>query len=104
MTQFVSFLRLRALPLCVVFVLSSCGPAAEPVYDDELGLQAVPIAEGSLSGTFALKVVAASLVRIPIPGIDDQLGGGVNYRLVQRQWDAEQGLSLIHISEPTRPY
>lgn len=91
MTQFVSFLRLRALPLCVVVVLSSCGPAAEPVYDDELGLQAVPIAEGSLSGTFALKVVAASLVRIPIPGIDDQLGGGVNYRLVQRQWDAEQG-------------
>lgn len=91
MTKFSNFLRQCILPTSLVGALVSCAPPAEPVYDDELGLQAVPVAEGDLAGTFALKVVAASLVRIPIPGIDDQLGGGVNYRLVQRQWDEEQG-------------
>lgn len=88
-----SYLSLRpCLLACSVAVgILSCGPSAAPVYDDELGLQAVPVEVGSLAGTFAVKVVAASLVRIPIPGIDDQLGGGVNYRLVQREWDEAQG-------------
>lgn len=77
---------------CLPLLLAACAPAPAPVYDDELGLQAVPVAEGALAGTFALKVVAASLVRIPVPGIEDQLGGGVNYRLVRRQWDPERSV------------
>lgn len=69
----------------------ACAPPARPVYDDTIDVQAVSAEPGSLSGTFAVKSTSATLVRIPVPGIEDQMGGGVNYRWVNRVWDeAEQ--------------
>jgi hypothetical protein len=80
----------RALALGVVALALACAP--EPVYDDDIGVQAEPAAPGSLAGTFALKTINATLVDVPIDGLsEDPLGGGVNFRLVTREWDeAEQ--------------
>jgi len=67
----------------------ACAPdPVEPHFDEEIGVEAEPVEEGALSGTFALKTINATLVHIPV--LDDQLGGGVNYRLVTRTWDEEQ--------------
>ena len=63
------------------------GCAPEPVYDDELGVTAVPADEGSLAGTFALKTRSLTLEEAPVIG--EQEGGGTNLRLVVRTWDAE---------------
>ncbi|MFZ9888160.1 MAG: hypothetical protein ACO3JL_11715 [Myxococcota bacterium] len=60
-----------------------------PVYDDELGVQAIPAAEGSLAGTFALKTINATQVNVPLALDEEPLGGGVNFRLVTRAWDVE---------------
>lgn len=67
-------------------------PAPEPVFDEDLGLEAIPAEVGSLAGTFAIKALSATIVRIPVPGIDDALGGGVNYRINRRTWDADAGV------------
>jgi hypothetical protein len=67
--------------------LAACAP--EPRYDDDLGIVAVPIDDGAASGTFALKVVNTTLVHIPVLG--DAAGGGTNYRLVRRTWNADVG-------------
>ncbi len=69
--------------------VSGCAPVA-PRYDDDIGIEAIPIAPGEAAGTFALKVVNTTLVRIPVLG--DAAGGGTNYRLVRRTWDADAGL------------
>ena len=44
------------------------------------------VEEGSLAGTFALQLVTAERVDLPLFGERD--AGGVNYSLVQRSWDA----------------
>jgi hypothetical protein len=75
----------RALAL-----LACVGCAPPPAYDDDIGVAAEPIGPGEAAGTFALKVVNTTLVRIPILG--DQAGGGTNYRLVRRTWDADAGV------------
>jgi hypothetical protein len=68
-----------------------CGPA-EPVYDDELGVQAVKVEEGALEGTFAVRSVSALLIDIPVPGFENTIGGRVTYRRVERTWEEEAGL------------
>lgn len=73
-----------------LLLVAACAEPPEPVYDDDLGIQAIPADEGSLEGTFALKTVSATLVHIPVLG--DQLGGGVNYRLVRRTWNPDEGV------------
>lgn len=75
-------------------LLCACAPPPAPVYDATLNLQALPIEPGAFAGTFALKVVAANLIRVPVPGIGDQLGGGINTRLVTRTWHPESGTYL----------
>ncbi|MEE2751892.1 MAG: phytanoyl-CoA dioxygenase family protein [Myxococcota bacterium] len=47
------------------------------------------VSEGALAGTFALKVVTAEEVRLPIVGKRDS--GGINLLLVTRHWDPENG-------------
>jgi hypothetical protein len=73
------------ISLLVLTCAAACGP--EPVYDDDLGLTAEPIAAGAAAGTFALKTVNTTLVRVPVLG--DYAGGGVNYRLVTRTYDED---------------
>ena len=81
----------RACLVLAAALLPACEEPPEPVYDDELGVQAIPAEPGSLEGTYALKVISATLVHVPVPGIGDQLGGGVNYRLVRRTWNPDEG-------------
>jgi len=68
-------------------LLRGCGPA--PVYDEELGIQAVELEEGALAGTFALYSVTTNLIQVPLFG--DEEGGGVNYILVNRDYDEATG-------------
>jgi hypothetical protein len=70
-------------------VLLACGP--EPVYDETLGVEAVPVREGELAGTFALKT--NSLTVEPTP-LGEQDGGGTNLRLVVREWSEADGVYL----------
>jgi hypothetical protein len=69
------------LPLCLL----ACGPA--PVYDDNLGLDAIPVAVGALAGTFALKSLSVTIEDTAV--LPNQEGGGTNLMLVARTWDAE---------------
>jgi hypothetical protein len=76
-------MRLVCLSLCCL--LSAC--PADPVYNEEIGVQAISAAVGSLAGTFALKTINQTLVRVPVLG--DYAGGGSNYRLVTRSWNGD---------------
>jgi hypothetical protein len=69
---------------------TACGGGPAPVFDDDIGVEAIPIGPGEAAGTFALKVVNTTLVQVPVLG--DYAGGGVNYRLVTRTFDADAGL------------
>lgn len=81
----------RLLALFAIAAAAACAP--EPVYDDDIGVQAEPAEPGSLAGTFALKTINATLVDVPIDGLsEDPLGGGANFRLVSREWDEEAQL------------
>lgn len=71
--------------VCVGF---GCAPA--PVYDQELGVQAIGAEEGALAGTFALKIRSLTLEETPVLG--EQEGGGINFVKVTRTYDAEAGL------------
>lgn len=74
---------LLTLPWVGALGILGCTPEpAEPYFDDSLNIEAIPVEPGALAGTFALKTVNATLVHIPV--LDDQQGGGVNYRLVTR--------------------
>ncbi len=88
-----SKLHLRSVVLASVALCVAMGcegePEPDPIYSEDLGLEAIPAEVGSLAGTFAIKALSATIVRIPVPGIDDALGGGVNYRINRRTWDAE---------------
>ena len=88
-----SFRQFMVVATCAI-TLTSCDPteAPTPFYDDDIGMEAEPIEEGSMAGTFTLKTVNATLIHIPI--MEDQMGGGTNFRLVTRTWDADSGRYL----------
>ena len=60
----------------------------EPVYDDNLGLQAIAGEKGSLAGTFAQKHSILSVSDLPVLG--EQENGGESYLLVTRTWNSEE--------------
>ena len=74
---------LMVMTTALASALACSGPP--PVFDDALGIEAIPIAPGEAAGTFALKVVNTTLVKVPVLG--DYAGGGTNYRLVTRTYD-----------------
>ena len=65
--------------------LGGCAPP--PVFDDDIGVEAIPIAPGEAAGTFALKTLNTTLVKTPF---GDEAGGGTNYRLVKRIYNVEE--------------
>lgn len=71
-----------------VFLLgaTACGPV-EPYYDDTIGLEGSATNPGELAGVFGHKVFAATLVQVPL--LPDELGGGYQWLLVERTYDAE---------------
>lgn len=83
----------RLLPIMTVCALAAAGaacPAEQPIFDDDIGVQAIPAPAGSHAGTFALKTRNQTLVHVPLLG--DYEGGGDNFRLVTRSWDESAGL------------
>jgi hypothetical protein len=50
---------------------------------------ASPVEPGALEGTFALRATSATIVDTQVFGF--QTGGGVNYRLLRRTWNADVG-------------
>lgn len=88
-------MRFAAAITVVVPTLLSFGcERPQPIYDDDIGVQAEPAEVGSLAGTFALKTINATLVHVPFQTEEEVIGGGVNFRLVTREWDEEQQLYL----------
>ena len=67
-----------------------CG-GQEPVYDDALGVTAIPVEEGALAGTFALKTLSLNIEDTPVGEAE---GGGTNLRLVRRSYDEASGTYL----------
>lgn len=88
-------MRVRSAGICVVAAAlltlclggSACGP--EALFDDDIGVEAIPIAAGAAAGTFALKVVNTTLVKTPF---GDEAGGGTNYRLVNRTFNENSNI------------
>ena len=77
---------MHAFRICSLFagtllIATGC-PQPEPVYDDELGLQAVSVDPGSLAGTWAQKHSIVNIADLPLIG--PQLAGGETYLLVER--------------------
>jgi len=66
----------------VLAVLSAC-PQPEPVYDDDLNLQAVSVEPGSMAGTWAQKHSIVNVADLPLIG--EQLAGGETYLKVDRE-------------------
>ena len=78
--------RSAACALAAGALLGACPAPPAPFYDDDIGVEALPIEPGTLAGTFALKTLNVRIVHVPVLG--DYEGGGVNYRLVERTYDA----------------
>lgn len=73
------------LPLALVVTASvACGPPPDPVFNDELELQAVSVDEGALAGTWALFTRAVGPVLTPL---GEAPSGNDDYLLVERTWD-----------------
>ena len=78
---------MRAWIAFAVVVWAGC-PQAKPFFSSDIGVEATPIDKGAAAGTFALKTINSTLVHLPA-GLGDKEGGGSNYRLVTRTYDAD---------------
>ena len=78
---------MRAILVLLVVVAAGCGPAAAPFFSSDIGVAAVPVEPGSAAGTFALHTMNVTVVHLPA-GLGDKDGGGENFRLVKRSYDA----------------
>lgn len=73
--------------LAASLLMLTVAACEEPFYDDDIGLTGVPVEPGALVGTFAQKNLAATVVRLPIPGIGEETGGGFQWLLLERSYD-----------------
>ena len=71
-------------------LLSLSCETPEPIYDDVLDLTAVPVEEGDMAGTFAIKIVTTSVMDLPLVGVQESISHF--YALVQRTWHPEENL------------
>ncbi len=71
-----------------------CAPL-DPVFNDELDLQAVSTSPGELAGTFALFTRAVGPVATPL---GEAPSGNDDYLLVERTWDEATG-RYLHVSQ-----
>jgi hypothetical protein len=83
--------RTRPLLILATLITAACAPPV-PFYDAEIGVEGVATDEGTLAGVFGHKVFAATLVQVPIPGIEDELGGGFQWLLLRREYDAREAV------------
>jgi hypothetical protein len=73
-----------AVAAALVPVVVAIGGCPAPYYDDNLGLDGVPVDAGSLAGTFGLQSTAVDQADVPIFGKVDT--GGITASLVHRTW------------------
>ena len=73
----------RALPFALLFA-AACTPP-DPYYDDDIGLEAIPVDPGAMAGTFGLKMQITTVTNLPALG--EVTGGGDTYLLVERTYD-----------------
>src|SRR5687767_8823154 len=79
--------------LVVISMLAAAGcPKPTPAFSSDIGVAAIPIEPGEHAGTFALRTT--NTTQINVPGIDPLEGGGENFRLVTRTYDAESDTYL----------
>lgn len=80
----------RAL-VVVTLALAVCAaagcPKPTPAFSSDIGVEAIPVEAGAHAGVFALHTL--NVTEIIVPGIDPLEGGGENFRLVTRSYDAE---------------
>lgn len=74
-----------ALVLFTATAALNTGCQPDPVYDDELDLQAVSVEPGSMAGTWAQKHSVVNIAHLPLIGEQD--AGGETYVLVERTYD-----------------
>jgi hypothetical protein len=87
---------MKRMKLLTLAWLASCGiGCAEPVYNDDIGLSGVPTESGALAGAFGLVSTAADLAQLP--GLGDQIAGGMTFLLVERAWDGEAYLQTNRV-------
>lgn len=71
------------------FVLAmGCPPPPDPVYDEELDLQAASIEPGALAGSFALFTRAVGDISTPLGPTPS---GNDDWLLIEREWDPAAG-------------
>jgi hypothetical protein len=86
----------RSLLAAALVAAAACGAPPLPAYDTTIGVHAIPVAPGALAGTFALYLEVATIVTVPLPGVDPQPGGGDSWFLVTRTFDAKTGYHETH--------
>jgi hypothetical protein len=89
----------RAATACVTACVMTSGmamgmgcPKPTPAFSSDIGVEAIPVEPGAHAGTFALRTT--NTTQILVPGIDPLEGGGENFRLVTRAYDAESDTYL----------
>lgn len=87
-----SRLRTATATATVIFVAGILAgavgcPKPTPAFSDDIGVEAIPVEPGAHAGTFALRTT--NTTQILVPGLDPLEGGGENFRLVTRAYDAE---------------
>src|SRR5262245_33791889 len=80
--------RMRRVSFVLLVAAGALACEEKPFFSDDLGVEAIPIAKGEAAGTFAPKPLNPTILHLPA-GLGDKEGGGSNYRLVTRTYDAE---------------
>lgn len=68
-------MRRVRLPVVLVAALVSPVACSDPLYDDDLGIEAIPVEDGELAGTFGYKSVSALILTVEVPGLEDSYAG-----------------------------
>ncbi|MBI5493407.1 MAG: hypothetical protein HY904_00160 [Deltaproteobacteria bacterium] len=82
-------MRGRWLPVVLIVASGAACAGRDPTYSSDIGVEAVPVDEGSLAGWWVGQFEAASVVNVPIVG--PRNGGSNSGRLVRLTWNAGAG-------------
>lgn len=84
-----------ALLFALCTSLVGCPPPPDPYYDEDIGIEGVPVDPGAMAGTFATKMQITTQTDLPLIGT--VTGGGDTYLLIERTWDEATGsYSQVH--------
>ncbi len=81
--------RLPTVLLSLLLLPAAACPGPEPVYNEDIDLEAVPVQPGELAGTWAVKHAFNTWADIPIVGRSEAWGD--TYLLMERTYDEQSG-------------